>query len=176
MNWFSNDNLAVSSGLLTPASSIYGLIVRLRLKAYDKGILKRHQIAVPIISIGNLTVGGTGKTPVTIDLAQRLIANGLKVAILSRGYKRLSTEKVVIVSNGQQIFATAQEAGDEPYMMAKELPSAVVITGASRVSTAQIAANLYNCNVILLDDGFQHLLLHRRDDVVLLDYNQDLLK
>ncbi len=164
----------VTRTLLTPASFVYGACGYARLKAYADGWLDRAKPDVPVISVGNLSVGGTGKTPITIDLAERLIGEGNRVAILSRGYKRKSSSPYTVVSNGEKILSTCQEAGDEPFMMAQAVPAAVVISGKSRSKTAEIAMREFHCDVIILDDGFQHLKLRRDVDVVVLDYNETL--
>lgn len=127
-----------------------------------------------MISVGNLTVGGTGKTPVVIDLARRLIARGHKVAVLSRGYGRKSKAPHLVVSDGSTLSATPQDAGDEPYLMALSVPGLIVIVGSKRLETQSIAVEKFGADVILLDDGFQHLPVVRDVDIVLWDYNDDL--
>lgn len=159
--------------LLLPASALYAVGSYIRLKAYGAGRLKRHDAKVPVISVGNLTCGGTGKTPVTIDLAQRLVSAGYNVAIVSRGYQRKSGEQLLVVSDGAGHIATCLESGDEPYMMAQAVPQAKVIVSAKRWIAAEVAAAVYDANVIILDDGFQHLAIKRDQDVVLIDYNDD---
>ncbi len=136
--------------------------------------MDRVKTDVPVISIGNLSVGGTGKTPVTIDITRRLIQSGHHPAILSRGYKRKSSAPYTVVSDGKKIVSTCAEAGDEPYMIAQAVPEAVMISGSNRSSTSKIACHEFNCDVIVLDDGFQHLKLRRDFDVVLLDYSETL--
>lgn len=155
--------------LLTPASYVYGLAAATKLSLYDNGIISSYKPTIPVVSIGNITVGGTGKTPVTIDLANRLRDKGLKVAILSRGYKRQSKDPYTIVSDGSKLLSDCKTAGDEPYLMAQSCPEAVVISGADRSTTAKVAQDKYNCDIILLDDGFQHLKLKRDRNIVLLD-------
>lgn len=162
------------AALLWPAATAYGVGAYSRLVAYNAGILKQTRPDVPVISVGNITVGGTGKTPITIDLARRLTIAGHKVGILSRGYKRKSQAKRIIVSDGQHLLSSSFECGDEPYMMAQCLPASVVIVGADRAENAQIAVNKFGCTALILDDGFQHFRLARTDDVVLLDYNDEL--
>jgi tetraacyldisaccharide 4'-kinase len=159
--------------LLSPAAVVYQTAASLRNRAYSMGYYKQYHAAAPVISVGNLNCGGTGKTPITIDLARRVIQSGKKVAILSRGYKRKSSEPVVIVSDGNGQLATAYDAGDEPYMMARAVPGAVVLVGKDRRATAELAVTHYQCEVIILDDGFQHLKVARNEDVVLLDYYDD---
>lgn len=141
--------------------------------AYGAGVLKQSRVAARVISIGNITVGGTGKTPVTIDLATRLIERGSKVAILSRGYKRLSKDRNLVVSDGKSLQVNSAEAGDEPYLIASRVPNAVVIVGAKRAETAKLATEQFGCDTILLDDGFQHFGIARDTDIVLLDYNDE---
>lgn len=158
---------------LAPLSVFYFLGAYLRMRLFAAGILRSHCLPVPVISVGNLTVGGTGKTPVTIDLARRLIQDGYRPAILSRGYKRRSDKAMVVVSDGHSLLAEPADCGDEPYMMARAVPRAVVIVGADRRKTGHCAVSDYDCDIILLDDGFQHLKVERQLDVVLYDYNDD---
>lgn len=160
-------------GLASPLSLGYGIGSYLRLAAYSKGYMKRVRLPVPVVSIGNITCGGTGKTPMAIDVTRRLIAAGYKVAVLSRGYARKSKQKVTVVSNGQGEFALCEEAGDEPLLIALSVPQAIVIVGSSRSETAAIAIEQYHADAIVLDDGFQHIRLERDLDVVLVDYNDD---
>lgn len=160
--------------LLKPAACLYGMGSYLRVRAYADGFVSRVKPSAPVISIGNLTVGGTGKTPVTIEVAERLAAEGWRVAILSRGYKRSSRQPYTIVSDGNKIISSCLEAGDEPYMMAEAVPSAIVISGKARSVTSKVATDECHCDVIILDDGFQHLKLRRDFDVVLIDFNVDL--
>jgi tetraacyldisaccharide 4'-kinase len=163
----------IISTLLQPASAVYGLGSYLRLRGYGGGLLERHRVSVPVISVGNLTCGGTGKTPVTIDLARRLTDSGLNVAIVSRGYRRKSREELLVVSDGNGSLVSCADAGDEPYMMALAVPKAKVIVSSKRSVAADVAVNVYDADVIVLDDGFQHLAIERDHDIVLLDYNDD---
>lgn len=169
----TEDKLRKWGPILAPLSVFYFLGAYVRLLCFRFGFLHSHRLSVPVISVGNLTVGGTGKTPVTIDLARRLIMQGYKPAILSRGYKRKSVRPVVVVSDGNNLFAGSADCGDEPYMMARAVPRAVVIVGSDRRRTGELAISRYGCDVILLDDGFQHLKVNRQTDVVLYDYNDD---
>ncbi|HEY9791322.1 MAG TPA: tetraacyldisaccharide 4'-kinase [Candidatus Obscuribacterales bacterium] len=176
MTWGNPESLGEKAlvKFLWPARVGMGTASFARMVAYNMGVLKQAQFRADVISIGNITVGGTGKTPVTIDLAQRLIADGRKVAVLSRGYKRLSKEKIVVVSNGKMLMATSTESGDEPYMIASAVPQATVIVGAKRIETAQLAIDRFGCDTIILDDGFQHFAIARNQDVILIDYNDEL--
>ncbi len=162
--------------LLTPVSMVYGTVAYARMQAYAAGLLKRRTAKVPVVSVGNITVGGTGKTPVTVSLATKFIQQGKRVGILSRGYKRQSRDPFTVVSDGRQVLSGVAAAGDEPYMMAKAVPSAVIVVGKDRVSTAEIAVSEFGCDLILLDDGFQHVRLERDFDVVLLDFNDNMLQ
>ena len=162
--------------LLLPASAGFGLGLYARMMAYNWKLLKQTKVSVPVISIGNITCGGTGKTPVTIDLTQRLTEMGYKVGVLSRGYKRLSKERILVVSNGNGDIRSCAESGDEPYLIAQSVPEAVVIVGSKRIDTAPLAVHRYGCDILLLDDGFQHFPLARNSDIVLLDYNDELTK
>jgi tetraacyldisaccharide 4'-kinase len=161
------------SALLMPIAAGFRLGLLARLMAYNAGFLTQKKFDVPVISIGNITVGGTGKTPVTIDIARRLTKQGHKVGILSRGYKRQSKEPIVVVSNGAGQIQSCNASGDEPYLIAKAVPQAVVIVGSKRINTAEVAINKYGCDVLLLDDGFQHWPIARTTDIVLVDYNDE---
>lgn len=175
MSWYKPENKQeqIFNSLLRPVSVLYFLGTFSRLKGYQSRVLKQKRLSVPVISIGNLTVGGTGKTPITIDLARSLMQFGLKVGVLSRGYKRQSSDRVLVVSDGRTVFVDALQAGDEPYLIAKSVAGAVVIVSADRYEGGKTAVNDYGCDVIILDDGFQHLKLERNFDVVVYDYNDD---
>jgi len=164
----------LARNLLLPSSYVYGGIGYFRVRAYAHGLMDRVRPEVPVISVGNLSVGGTGKTPVTIDITKRLLGEGKRVAILSRGYKRKSDAPHTVVSDGVKLLADCSESGDEPYMMAQAVPQAVVISGKNRSGIAAIACDTYKSDVLVLDDGFQHLKLRRDFDVVLLDYTETL--
>lgn len=178
MSWGNPENWieATRARILWPASFAFGLAGSARMLAYQKGILKRKTFDATVLSVGNITCGGTGKTPVTIDLASRLVEDGRRVAILSRGYRRRSTEQSLIVSDGKGSLASCSDSGDEPYLIAKSVPEAVVIVGSRRVVTAELAVKEFGCDVILLDDGFQHVAVARDLDVVLIDYHDELYK
>jgi tetraacyldisaccharide 4'-kinase len=160
--------------LLSPASFAYAAVSHARAMAYRNGLLPTYHSEAYTLSIGNITYGGTGKTPLTINLASKFIKEGYKVGILSRGYKRRSNSIFTVVSNGEGRMASPEESGDEPYMMAQKLPEAIVVVGSRRLLTAQLATEQYGCDVLILDDGFQHLSVLREEDIVLIDYNDDL--
>jgi tetraacyldisaccharide 4'-kinase len=150
-------------------AGLYGLVTRLRLWGYRQGWFSITRLPCWVVSVGNLTVGGTGKTPVVILLAQRLMAKGQRVAILSRGYKRMSTRPHLLVSNGSRLLAGPSEAGDEPFLIAQRCPNAIVAVGADRVALGRWVLKHHPVDCIVLDDGFQHRALHRDVDLVLLD-------
>jgi tetraacyldisaccharide 4'-kinase len=122
-----------------------------------------------VISVGNLTVGGTGKTPVVILLTEWLLAQGQRVAVLSRGYKRSNRVPFLLVSDGRQILAGPGDAGDEPSLIARRCPGAVVAVGADRSALGRWVLDRFSIDRIVLDDGFQHIALHRDLDLVLID-------
>jgi tetraacyldisaccharide 4'-kinase len=131
--------------------------------------VKGQRLACPVVSIGNITVGGTGKTPMVIMLADLLTKAGFRPAILSRGYGGKKTEKVNVVSDGKNLRMGVKEAGDEPLLMAKSLGDVPVVTGKKRYITGKYAMDHFNVDVIILDDAFQHRSLERDLDIVLLD-------
>ena len=150
-------------------SLLYKLVMRARRMLYRTGMCASRDLPCRVVSVGNITVGGTGKTPTVIYLAQLCRKRGLKAAVLSRGYRSHSKEAVAVVSDGKHMLLTAREAGDEPAMLAKALPGTPVIIGRDRVRSGLLAVSLYSPDVILLDDGFQHLRLKRDTDIVLVD-------
>jgi tetraacyldisaccharide 4'-kinase len=150
-------------------SLFYLVIINFRNWLYDNKILKEIKLPCPVISVGNITVGGTGKTPCVIMLAQMLQANGFKPAIISRGYGGRSVNSVNIVSNGDKILLDSATAGDEPYLIAQELKSVPVITGAKRIVTGKTAVNQFGANVLICDDAMQHRQIFRDINLVLLD-------
>lgn len=148
-------------------SYLYGLGVRLRLAAYQ--IRKGRSLPGFVVSIGNLTAGGTGKTPAACMLAEWARDEGYRVAVLSRGYGGWYKGKVLQVSDGNHIKAGPFEAGDEPYLMAKKLEGIPVIISAKRYLAGLFAHKNFRTNFFILDDGFQHLALKRDLDLVLVD-------
>jgi tetraacyldisaccharide 4'-kinase len=153
---------------LCPFSWLYGLGVGLR-----RAWLKRRpaqRLGVPVVSVGNLTTGGTGKTEAVALIAQWLAERGLRPAVLSRGYGRLSRERVLVVSRGAGPVVDVQAAGDEPYLLAQRLAGVAVVVGADRSATARLAREQLGCKSVVLDDGFQRRdQIHRDADWVLLD-------
>jgi tetraacyldisaccharide 4'-kinase len=150
-------------------SMAYGWAVQTREQLYRRGILSQKSLPAKVISVGNLTTGGSGKTPVTIYLARLFRKEGKKVAILSRGYRRERGRDLDIVSDTGSIRLSAAKAGDEPYMMAKALPGVPVLVGKDRYSCGLKAIESFGADTILLDDGFQHRRLRRDIDILLID-------
>ena len=158
-----------AAGLLLVASRLFERLARIRADWYDKGLLKIHRLPCTVISIGNITSGGTGKTPMTMYVAQLLRRLGYKTVILSRGYKGAAEKTGGIVSNGSRLLMTPESAGDEPFMMAQFLEEVPVLVGRDRVASGRRAVTRFSPDIILMDDGFQHRRLHRDIDIVLLD-------
>jgi tetraacyldisaccharide 4'-kinase len=148
---------------------LYGLIVRLRLVCYRCGWCLTSQMPCRVVSVGNLTVGGTGKTPLVILLTQWLLSQGQRVAVLSRGYRRSSGVPHLLVSDGVTVLADPSEAGDEPFLIARRCPKAIVAVGADRAALGRWVLAQHPVDCMILDDGFQHLALRREVDLVLLD-------
>lgn len=150
-------------------SLIYGGFVKLRETFYQKAVLRSKRLPCLVISVGNLTVGGTGKTPMTIHVARLVKRLGYKVVVISRGYKGRAEKVGGIVSDGRTIFMEPDAAGDEPFMMATKLNNIPVVVGSNRVKAGLLAVKNFNPDVLVLDDAFQHLKLVRDIDIVLLD-------
>lgn len=167
------------SPLLWPLSLPYLAAASARNFLYDRGIIVPQRSKVPVISIGNLTAGGTGKTPFTVMLAGMLMRAGRRVAVVSRGYRReRPSREPTLVSDGQDIKCKAAESGDEPFIIARKLlgsggSGAMVIVCADRRAAAEMAVSL-GAEAVILDDGFQHRRLHRDLDIVLLDAEKPL--
>ncbi|MCX5890835.1 MAG: tetraacyldisaccharide 4'-kinase [Deltaproteobacteria bacterium] len=155
---------AVAGGLAV----VYGLGTRLRRGIYVNELLLPKHLPARVVSVGNLAVGGTGKTPVTACLTRLFQDEGKKVAILSRGYGGQNSG-VTCISDGQKIYQQPPQVGEEAYWLARNLPGAAVYTGASRYEAGKIAWEVFKPDLFLLDDGFQHFQLHRDLDLVLLD-------
>jgi tetraacyldisaccharide 4'-kinase len=147
----------------------FGAIGALRVEAYRRGLLPRHRLAGPVVSVGNLGVGGSGKTPLVRRVAELLRDAGEPVAVLSRGYGGRFAGDALVVSDGTGVQASAAEAGDEPVMLARELPGVVVAIGRRRDVVGRAVEARFGRRVHVLDDGFQHLRLERELDLVCLD-------
>ena len=136
---------------------------------FDLRILKVHKLSCPVISVGNLAVGGTGKTPMVIWLARFLLEEGWRVGVVSRGYKGEETKKVLVVSDGRNILAGSDISGDEPQLLARRLPGIPVLCSTKRALAAEAAVEQFRCEVVILDDGFQHRFVARNLDIVMFD-------
>ncbi len=152
---------------LLPLSWLYGAAVGIRNYYYDSVDAKK--LPVPVVSVGNVTVGGSGKTPLVATLAQELLAREFPVAVLSRGYGREGHAPFVLVSDGKEVLVDAREGGDEPVELARKIRGLVVAVGADRVRVAETLLEKLGRHVILLDDGFQHRRLARDVDLVCFD-------
>ncbi|OFW42687.1 MAG: tetraacyldisaccharide 4'-kinase [Acidobacteria bacterium RIFCSPLOWO2_12_FULL_67_14b] len=141
--------------------------MRVRRRWAERHPAGRRRLARPVISVGNLSMGGTGKSPVVAAIAEWLIAHGERPAILSRGYARAdAAEGVVVVSDGTRVLAPIERAGDEPLMLARQVPGAIVCVSADRHLAGTLAERRLGCTVHLLDDGFQHIELARNLDIL----------
>jgi tetraacyldisaccharide 4'-kinase len=154
--------------LLRPASFLYGGVMRWRNRLYDRGVLTSHGVDAIVISVGNITVGGTGKTPFVIHLADWLKGQGVPTAVLSRGYGR-NTRGLVVVSDGRRLRSDAVRAGDEPVLLARRLGGVPVVVCGDRVRAGRFAVQEYASRVLVLDDAFQHRRILRNLDIVLLN-------
>jgi tetraacyldisaccharide 4'-kinase len=172
-------------GFLFALSRLFSGIVALRRFLYAQRIFRHHTLGCLVVSVGNLTVGGTGKTPVVEKFARALAQKGRKVAILSRGYKSLPRpfwqrlllwitryEKRIpprVVSDGHNLLLDSEQAGDEPYMLASNLPEVIVLVDRDRVKSGRYAIEKFKADTLVLDDGFQHWSLKSRLNLVLVD-------
>jgi tetraacyldisaccharide 4'-kinase len=149
--------------------SVLGAAAAARAGAYGRGFLRPARLRGPVISVGNLGLGGRGKTPVTALIAGWLREAGAPVAVLSRGYRGAFHGDALVVSDGERVLADARTAGDEPVLLARQLPGVVVAVGSRRDVVGRAVEDRFGPRVHVLDDGFQHLRLHRDLDVLCLD-------
>ena len=161
---------AFAKPLLNIPAALYWIVQKGHETAFRIGALKAQTAPVPVISVGNIMLGGSGKTPFTIYLADLLRKKGRRPAIVSRGYKGSYEANYLVVGDGASAGPSVgpDESGDEPYLMATRLPHVPVLVGRKRIHPATAAHELFNCDVVVLDDGFQHLRLSRDVDIVLL--------
>lgn len=152
-----------------PLGWLYGRIINVRNSLYDRGVFKSHSLGARTISIGNITTGGTGKTPLVAHVAEILADAGEKVCILTRGYGRKSTGRV-LVSDGETVLVDALQGGDEPVELARKLiGKAIVVADIDRVSASRWAKEKFGVTAFVLDDGFQHRRAERDLDIVCVD-------
>jgi tetraacyldisaccharide 4'-kinase len=185
----SGPRAALLRSVLHVGSKVFQVVIKIRRFLYNVRILRDSTLGVQVIAIGNLTVGGTGKTPVVEKFARELRDQGRNVAILSRGYRskptpihewllnkiflRDDTTPPRVVSDGKSLLLDSEMAGDEPYMLASNLKDVVVLVDKDRVKSGRYAIEKFGCDTLLLDDGFQYWKLRgRRQDIVLVDRQQ----
>ena len=175
-----SDGMRTLLRVLKVLSYGFAAVVAIRYFFYRIGLLRRFPLGIQVISIGNVTAGGTGKTPVTELFARTLAAEGRRVAILSRGYRRKerpfwqrvwaqSVTPPLVVSDGRRVLLDAATGGDEPYMLASNLPGVAVVVDRDRVKAGRWAVKRLGCDTLILDDGFQYQRLKHSIEVVLVD-------
>lgn len=157
--------------ILAPLGALYGAVTRARTALYRSGALTVHRVGAPVLSVGNITTGGTGKTPLVEWLARAVaVREGKRVCILTRGYGRRDERRRVLVSDGERVLADASEGGDEPRLLAEALIGvAAVVSDADRVAAARWAIDNLRSEVFILDDGFQHLRIARELNLLTVD-------
>jgi tetraacyldisaccharide 4'-kinase len=176
--------VAIFAGFLKALSYLFSGAVQLRLWLYDKRLFRTRHLGCLVVVVGNLTVGGTGKTPVVEKFARSLASRGRRVAILSRGYKSKQAPfwkrwarqishrgdpPPKVVSDGKNVLLNSEEAGDEPFMLASNLPGVMVFVDKNRVNAGSYAIRKYGVDTLILDDGFQYLPLKGRLNLLLVD-------
>lgn len=159
---------------LMPLAGLYGVGVRLRQQAFQRGWLKSQRLSRPVISIGNLTVGGSGKTPLVAMVTSILLRHGYKPGILTRGYRRERGTDLIALEPQSQRAPDSRTVGDEPALLARQLPHVPIIVCANRYLAGRLAEERFGVDVHILDDGFQHFSLKRDVDLVAVDTTQDL--
>lgn len=157
---------------LAPLGWIVGAAAGLRNAAFDQGILRVDDAGVPVISVGNMTAGGSGKTPLVEHIVRRLAARGATPGVVSRGYGRES-RGVLVVADGRTVLADARQGGDEPVQIAHACPGVRVVVGERRTDAARVAVGELGADVLVMDDGFQHRYLRRSLDIVVIDSRSD---
>jgi tetraacyldisaccharide 4'-kinase len=157
------------NALACPISCLYAAGVRLRWKLYSSRLIRTNRLFKPVISIGNLSMGGTGKTPTVITIGRLLEQAGCRVSVLSRGYKGKHSGSPLMVSDGSHIVADAESAGDEPLVIARNLPASKVTVCKDRFAAGRMVESMDAVDVHLLDDGFQCLSLYRSFNLLLID-------
>lgn len=158
-----------NSLLLRPLSFLWELLYRVRRAFFEYGVFKKEYFKVPIISIGNVTFGGTGKTPMIIWLLNQLEAYGLESVVLTRGYKGKLEHGAGIIKGGQKFLSNPHEFGDEPLLISKKMKRGAVIVGKKRSENLKKFFHEVEPDVVLLDDGFQHIQLYRSFNIVIFD-------
>lgn len=155
--------------VLLALSVLYGMAVRLRRFFYQQKVFRTRSLPCPVISVGNITLGGTGKTPAVIQIAKLLQGKGKRPVVLSRGYGGKSGSRPLVVSDGSAIAVDAHKGGDEPVLIASKIPGVPVVVGADRHTAGMLAMERFRPDVLMLDDGFQHVRLKRDLNIALVD-------
>ncbi len=157
-----------------PAAGYYG-VQKIRAQFYRRGLLEQKKPPIPVVSVGNVLLGGSGKTPFVLYLAELLRHDGFKPAVISRGYKGSNRQDYLVVNDGRlgEPLVAASVAGDEPYLIANRAGEIPVIIGRERIHPVRAAYELFHCDVAVLDDGFQHLPIARQLDIVLINGSED---
>ncbi|MBI5190010.1 MAG: tetraacyldisaccharide 4'-kinase [Nitrospirae bacterium] len=155
--------------VLYPFSLAYSLVMTARAWLYMSGLLRRRRLPCKVVSVGNITSGGTGKTPMVTHIVRRLSSKGRKVTIVTRGYGGSMEGGTAVVSDGENILLNTEQAGDEAVLLAKGLPGVPVVMGGDRYDAGMLAVRRFNPDVVILDDAFQRLDIMRDLDVLLLD-------
>ncbi|VFQ42606.1 tetraacyldisaccharide 4'-kinase [Desulfoluna butyratoxydans] len=150
-------------------SKVYGALGRAKRAAYEQGLLEAKRLPAKVVAIGNLTAGGTGKTPMTLFAARWFQQKGARVVIVSRGYGGSLSKRGAVVSDGDVVFLSPHEAGDEPVMMAEQLPGVPVVIGSDRYAAGMEACDRFRPDVVILDDAYQHIRLARDLNILLAD-------
>ncbi len=158
--------------LLMPLYGLYRLIVFIRNYCYKVSVFKQQKLPCVVISIGNIVVGGTGKTPTVATIAKVLQNNETNVSILLRGYKRKRNNEITIVSDGKNLLCSREESGDEANMLAHQLSNIPIIVGKRRYLAGEAAISKFNSEILILDDGYQHRKLARDLDILTIDATQ----
>ncbi|MFZ1730925.1 MAG: tetraacyldisaccharide 4'-kinase [Bacteroidota bacterium] len=153
-------------------SHIYGMAIHLRNAAFDRGLFRVRNVPVPVISVGNITAGGTGKTPVVEYLAGHFLRQGLRPAVVTRGYRRESRGSL-LVSDGAGTLSSARQGGDEAVQIAAKFSGLIVIADEVRSRGCRRAVDEFSANIIVLDDAYQHRAVHRDLDIVVIDASED---
>ncbi|MEF3168788.1 MAG: tetraacyldisaccharide 4'-kinase [Deltaproteobacteria bacterium] len=160
--------LSVLFAACRPLSPLYSAAMVIRESLYQRGLLRTRRLPCPVVSVGNLSLGGTGKTPLVIALAEWYRSQKTSPAVLTRGYGSTAGKGPLVVTDGDRIFTSPREAGDEAFMMAETLKGVPVIAGSCRFASGLLAVERFGARVLILDDGFQHMRLARSVDLVLL--------
>ncbi|MEK6744584.1 MAG: tetraacyldisaccharide 4'-kinase [Nitrospirota bacterium] len=166
---YGRKSSGIPGALLFFISLFYGTAVHLRALAYGWGLLRTRELPLPVISVGNITLGGTGKTPATVNITGILLKHGRKPVVLSRGYGRSDRSAVLVVSDGIATPLDPVSGGDEPVLIARRHPGVPVVVGADRYRSGTVAIGRFHPDIAVLDDGFQHIRLQRDLNIVLID-------